>query len=495
MVSSIVLVSFCGYLGFLSLVSYYGYTETETEADFLVAGRTVGRLLGAGTLLASQISASTVIGAVGIHYVFGIGFAWVWAGILVGWVLSLRYVAPQLRRFGGMTVPDFIGSRYADDGANGDYVRAISALLIVTVFTVFLTAQYTAGSLIVQELFGVSRTIGIALTATIAVVYTAIGGMRASVLTDFVQAVVLVCGMVIAVPLALAEVGGVGRLTAQLRAADPSLLGQAVPLPQITGFVLASLFGVAVAPMIVVRFYSMRDESVVRSSIRISLGAQAVLAASVAILGLSARVLFPDLDVPDTAAIVLSQELFGPVLGTVFVLALLSAILSTIDSVLLVASAGIAHDIYAKLVRTDPPEHRKMWVNRGAVLVVGLVPGLLTFYNELFGGLITLITLLNLSLQGAMLFVPLLFGLHWRGATTAGGVGSMVAGFGTVLLWYVGTELLGVVPQAVAGPVGDPVVPGVVVSLVTMIGLSLVTSDPSAASTAQFFSEDSHDKP
>jgi SSS family transporter len=490
MVSSTVLATFCGYLGFLSIVSYYGYTETDTEADFLVAGRTVGRVLGAGTLLASQISASTVVGAVGIHYVFGIGFAWVWAGILVGWILSLRYVAPQLRRFGGMTVPDFFGARYADDGADGDYARSISALLIVGVFTVFLTAQYTAGSLIVQELFGVSRAGGIAVTAVIAVVYTAIGGMRASVLTDFVQAVVLVGGLAMAVPLALAEVGGVGTLTAQLQAIDPSLLGQGLPLPQITGFVLASTFGVAVAPMLVVRFYSMRDEAVVQSAIRISLGAQAVLAVAVTILGLSARVLFPDLAVPDMAAIVLSQELFGPGLGTVFVLALLSAILSTTDSVLLVASAGIAHDVYAKLIREDPPERRKMWVNRGAVLVVGLVPGLLTSYNELFGGLITLITLLNLSLQGAMLFVPLLFGLHWRGATTAGGIGSMVAGFATVILWYAGTELLGVVPQAVAGPVGDPVVPGVLASLLTMVGLSLITGGPSAASTERFFSED-----
>jgi SSS family transporter len=484
-----VLVPFCGYLGFLSLVSYYGYTETKTEADFLVAGRSVGRIVGAGTLLASQISASTVIGAVGIHYVFGIGFAWVWAGILVGWLISLWFVAPQLRRFGGMTIPDFIGARYADDGASGNYARALSALLIAGAFTIFLTGQYTAGALIVQELFGVSEAVGIALTATIAVTYTAIGGMRASVLTDFVQAVVLVGGMVIAVPLTLAEVGGVGALNTQLRAIDPSLLGQGVPLPQITGFVLASMFGVAVAPMIVTRFYSMRDEAVTRSAIRISLGVQAVLAATVVILGLSTRVLFPDLEVPDMAAIVLSQEVFGPALGTVFVLALLSAILSTIDSVLLVASAGIAHDIYAKLIRRDASERRKMLVNRVAVLVVGLLPGVLTFYNELFGGLITLITLLNLSLQGSMLFVPLFFGLHWRRATTAGGIGSMVAGAVTVVLWYLGTELLGVVPQAIATPVGDPVVPGVFVSTVTMIGLSLVTSEPSAASTNQFFQD------
>jgi SSS family transporter len=478
-----------GYLSFIAVLSYRGYTRTENETDFLVAGRDIGRILGAGTLLGSQISASTVVGAVGIHYTFGIGFVWVWLGILAGWLVSLRFVAPQLRRFGGMTVPDFIGARYADDGADGDYARAISALLIVGVFTLFLTAQYTAGALILTELFGVSEPIGVGLTAVVAVVYTAIGGMRTSVLTDFLQAIVLVGGLVVAVPLALIEVGGIGELTTQLRAIDPELLGQALPLPRIGGFMLASAFGLAAAPMVITRFYSMRDERTVESAIRLSLVAQAVIAVAVAALGLSARVLFPDLETADLAAIVLSQEVLGPTVGTLFLLAILSAILSTIDSVLLVASAGIAHDVYAKLIRPDAPRRRRVWVNRGAVLVVGTLPVSLTFHRELFGGLITLITLLNLSLQGAMLFVPLFLGLHWQRATTAGGIGSMVTGFATVVVWYAGTDILGVVPGTLARVVGDPVIPGVIVSFVTLVGLSLVTGEPSARSTDQFFDE------
>jgi len=478
-----------GYLSVIALLGYRGYVRTDDEVDFLVADRDVGRVVGAGTLLASQISASTVVGAVGIHYTFGIGFIWVWLGILVGWLAALGFVAPQLRRFGGMTVPDFLGTRYVDDGAEGDYTRAISALLIVGVFIVFLTAQYTAGALILGELFGLPERIGVGLTAVIAVTYTAVGGMRTSVLTDFLQAIVMVGGLVIAVPLALNAVGGVGELTTQLRTIDPSLLGQALPLPRIGGFVLASAFGIAAAPVTISRFYAMRDEGTVRSAIHLSLLGQAVIAVAVAVLGLSARVLFPELETADLAAIVLSQEVLGPTVGMLFLLAVLSAILSTIDSVLLVASAGIAHDIYARLIRPGASRHGKLWVNRGAVLVVGTLPAVLTFYRELFGGLITLITLLNLSLQGGMLFVPLLLGLHWKRATTAGGIGSMVMGFTTVVVWYLGTEILAVVPPGLAATVGDPVVPGVVVSFVTLVGLSLLTGKPSARSTDPFFPE------
>lgn len=478
-----------GYLVLVGAIGYYGYRRTVDEADFLVAGREVGPIVGAGTLLASQISASTAIGAVGIHYLFGIGFIWVWVGILAGWIVSLLYVAPQLRRFGGMTLPDYIGTRYADDGADGDYARATSALLIVAVFTIFLTAQYTAGSLIFRRLLGVPETAGIVLTAAIAITYTAVGGMRASVLTDFFQAVVLVGGLVLAVPLALAEVGGIGTLITELRAINPQLLGQALPLPKIGGFMAASAVGVVAAPMEIARFYSMRDEETVRSAIRLSLVAQAIIAVTVATLGLCARVLYPDLGTPDLAAIVLSQQLLGPVLGTLFIVAVLSAILSTIDSVMLVSSAGIAHDIYARLIATDATERRKLWVNRGAVLVVGVFPIGLTLNRELFGGLITLITLLNLSLWGAMLFVPVILGLHWRRATTTGGIGSMVGGFLTVLLWHAGTDILGVVPETLATILDDPVILGVAVSLLLFVGLSVLTDPPSSDSTTPFFSE------
>jgi len=478
-----------GYLLVLAAIGYYGYQTTADEADFLVAGREVGPVIGAGTLLASQISASTAVGAVGIHYAFGIGFIWVWLGILVGWLVSLAFVAPQLRRFGGMTVPDFFGTRYADDGADGDYARAVSAVLIVAVFTVFLTAQYIAGALVFRELLGLSETAGIVLTGAVAVAYTAVGGMRASVLTDFLQSIVLVGGLVVAVPLAIAEVGGIGSLVEQLRAIDPELVGQAFPLTEIGGFMLASAFGLVAAPVEISRFYAMRDEGTVRSAIRISLVAQVAIAVSVAALGLSARILFPELGTPDMAALVLSRQILGPAVGTLFVLAILSAILSTIDSVMIVSSSGIAHDIYAGVFRPDATERRKLWVNRIAVALVGAIPVLMALNKELFGGLITLITLLNLSLQAGLLFVPLLFGLHWRRATTAGGVAAMIAGFGTVVLWYVGSELVPVVPENLATLVGDPVVPGVAVSFVTLVVVSLLTGPPSARSTTPFFEE------
>jgi Na+/proline symporter len=376
-----------------------------------------------------------------------------------------------------------------DDGANGDYARAVTAVAIVLIFTLFLTAQYTAGSLIFRQLLGVPESTGIFLTAVIAVAYTAIGGMWTSVLTDFLQSIVIVGGLVLAVPFVLAETGGVGELVTQVNAIDPGLLGQALPLGEIGGFVVASAFGIAAAPMEISRIYAMRDEATVKSAILISLVAQLLIASSVVVLGLSARVLFPGLDSPDIAALVLSQEVLDPVFGTVLMLAFLSAILSTADSVMLVSSAAIAHDIYSRLIRPESSEKEKILVNRVAVVFVGTLPVGMTYYNDLFGGLITLISLLNLSLQAGVLFVPILFGLHWRRATTTGGIGALVAGFLTVVLWYLGSEIVVVIPTTLTRVVGDPVIPGLMMSTIIMIVLSLATEPPSEKATAPFFSD------
>ena len=91
---------------------WLGYRRTRTAADFIVAGRTLGALVGGGTLAASQISAGTFVGTVGLHYMAGVCFAWVWPGAWLGWIVSAVFVAPKLRGSGALTVPDYFARRY-----------------------------------------------------------------------------------------------------------------------------------------------------------------------------------------------------------------------------------------------------------------------------------------------------------------------------------------------------------------------------------------------
>ncbi|KPN31079.1 sodium/panthothenate symporter [Halolamina pelagica] len=462
----------------------YGYLKTQDEDDFLVANREIGPAVGSATLSATQMSAGTFVGTIGVHYLTGVSFIYIWVGLWLGWLVSLVFVAPQMRRFGEITVPDFIAVRFGDDGAGGDRMRAFSALLIVVAYTVYISAQYTGAGLIFQSIFGVSTQVGMAIMVAIIIAYTAFGGMRASALSDFVQIIIMTVGAIIAIPILLGNVGGIGELELMLTSLNPAYIGWAFTPLEVGTIALAFGFGMLGAPYEIVRIYSMRDEQTVRYAIGTTLIFQILIATGVAVVGMSMRVLYPQLTTPDLASVIMSIDVLGPILGALVIGAVLSAMLSTVDSIMIVSGGAIAHDIYAELLNPEASESRKLWANRLAVIFVGIVPFFLALYGEALGGLVQFIVLLQAAIIGATFSMPLLLGLHWERINTPGTFAGMILGFASVLVWHFGTDagvITGVLAQI------DPVVPGVLMCLVGMVVGSYLTSEPSREALAPFF--------
>lgn len=465
-------------------IGVYGYLKTTDEDDFLIANREIGPAVGAATLSATQMSAGTFVGTLGVHYLTGVSFVYIWIGLWLGWMVSLVFVAPQMRRFGEITVPDFIAVRYGDDGAGGDRMRAFSALLIVIAYTVYISAQYTGAGLIFQSIFGVSNTVGMAIMVAIIIAYTAFGGMRASALSDFVQIIIMTVGAIIAIPILLGNVGGVSELELMLTSLNPQLLGWFFTPLEVGTIALAFGFGMLGAPYEIVRIYSMRDEQTVRYAISTTLIFQILIGAGVAVIGMSMRVLYPQLTTPDLASVILSIGVLGPILGALVIGAILSAMLSTVDSIMIVSAGAIAHDIYAELINPEASENQKLWANRLSVIFVGIVPFFLALYGQALGGLVQFIVLLQSAIIGATFSMPLLLGLHWDRINTPGTFVGMLLGFVTVLIWHFSVDggvITGVLAQI------DPVVPGVIMCLIGMIGGSYLTTKPTREALAPFF--------
>lgn len=465
-------------------IGVYGYLTTDDEADFLVASREIGPAVGSATLSATQMSAGTFVGTLGVHYLTGVSFVYIWIGLWLGWLVSLVFVAPQMRRFGKITVPDFIAVRFGDDGNGGDTMRAFSAILIIVAYTVYISAQYTGAGLIFQSIFGVSNVTGMAIMVLIIIGYTALGGMRASALSDFVQIIIMAVGAIIAVPLLLGHIGGVGRLEVMLSSLNPAYIGWAMTPLEVGTIAAAFGFGMLGAPYEIVRIYSMRDEQTVRYAIGSTLIFQVIIGAGVAVVGMSMRVLYPELTTPDLASVIMSIDVLGPILGALVIGAILSAMLSTVDSIMIVSASAIAHDIYAELLNPEATERQKLWVNRLAVVFVGVIPFFLALYGEALGGLVQFIVLLQAAIIGATFSMPLLLGLHWRGANTPGTLAGMVLGFVTVLIWHFSIEngtITGIYAQI------DPVIPGVIMCLAGMIAGSYLTAAASDDALRPFF--------
>ncbi len=456
-------------------IAWWSYRRTHTEADFLVAGRSIGALVGGATLAATQLSSGTVVGTIGFHYLTGVSWAWIWPGMWIGWIVSAVWVAPKLRAFGGVTVPDYIAVRFESERA-----RVVSAILIVVAYTVYLSAQYTAGGIIFQALFGWPFLSGVLVVALMTLLYTWMGGMRSSVYTDFAQALVMALAFCVAVPLLLYRVGSFDLMGRLLTGIDARLTGWYFGFGEVSVFALAFALSAATAPYQIARIYALKDVKTVRLAIGIAFIFQAVIGSVALIAGLGIRALFPVLPTPDLASSILALQVLTPLAGSLLLVGALSAIMSTCDSIMIISAAGLSHDLYGKLIRPLATEAEKLRINRWSVLIVGLIPLGLTFVDL---GLVQEIVVDYAKIIASFFFIPVLLGLNWRRGTAAGTLASMLGGFVAFFSWWW---------QRPDYPWGiDPIFPGVLVSLALFVGVSLLTRPVSDEALAPFFDADS----
>ncbi len=454
-------------------ISVWSWFRTRTEVDFLAAGRSIGPVVGGAVLAATQISAGTFVGTAGRHYLAGVSFALIWFGVWAGWVVSALWVAPKLRRFGALTVPDYVRVRFGSPAAG-----ALAGILIVISYTIYLVAQFQAGGEIALTVFGVPPLTAMLLIVASTALYTLLGGVRSSSYIEFLQTLIMVGALVVAVPVLLYHAGGVRAPLRFLHSLDPRLTGWFYRPRELIAFGVAFGLSIAAAPYELTRFYSMRDERTVRRAIAVSVGFQAIIGACILAVGLLTRALFPHLASQDQATAIMAFEVLPPLVGSLLLVAMLSAIMSTVNSVLLVTGAGVAHDLYGRFVRPDASEAHLLTVNRIAIVVLALLP--VWFALQKLGD-VQGIVVEQSKFIASFFFVPVVVGLNWRRGTARGAMAAMVGGFLACLGWeltsHAGLDRLGV----------DAVEVGVATSLLLFLTVSRLTRPAPAEALAIFF--------
>jgi len=468
------------YLAVILSISIWSYFRTADEVDFLAAGRSIGPLVGGAVLAATQISAGTFVGTAGRHYLAGVSWWLPWLGLWTGWLVSAFFVAPRLRRLGALTVPDYISARYGSARAG-----ALAGVLIVVAYTIYLVAQFQAGGEIAEVVFGIRPLTAMLIIVASTSLYTLLGGVRSSSYIEFLQTLIMVAGLLIAVPVLLDQVGGgshiagIRRSLQFLHHLDPRLLGWYYAPKELIAFAVAFGFAIAAAPYELTRFYSMRDERTVRRAIFVSIGFQLLISVSIMAIGLLMRVLFPNLPSQDQATAVMAFQALPPVVGALLLVAMLSAIMSTVNSVLLVTGAGVAHDLYGKFVRPGASQKHLVNVNRVAIVALSLIP--LFFALQKLGD-VQGIVLEQSKFIASFFFVPIVIGLNWRRGTAKGAIAAMLGGFAACLTWTLFFQ------QRLFATIGvDAVEVGIGVSLLLFVVVSKVTNPNPKQNLAIFF--------
>ena len=135
------------------------------------------------------------------------------------------------------------------------------------------------------------------------------------------------------------------------------------------------------------------------------------------ILGIGMRGIFPFLPSPDQASSIMASTVMSPLLGALFLVAMLSAIMSTVNSILLVTGGAFAHDLYKRLIDTSASQRRLVWVNRISIVALGVVP--FWFATRRLGD-VQAIVIEQAKFIASFFFVPVVLGLNWRRGTREG---------------------------------------------------------------------------
>lgn len=456
------------YFALLVAISIWSGFKTKGLADYLTAGGSIGAVVGGASLAATQMSAGTFVGTIGIHYLTGASFGFAVLGLWSGWIVMALFVAAKFSRFGGKTVPEYVRIRY-----NSPLASKIAAVLILIAYVVYLTAQYQAGGAIFHTLFGLPFIDGVLITIGVTLLFVIIGGMRATAYTDFLDAAIMVGCFVAAIPVVLLH-QSTGQIGDMLHSIDPTLTGWSYGPKDIIGFALAFGLAQATAPYELARLYTMRNIRTVRLAIGWSFLFQAIVFLSVAFLGMATRSLFPFLPSPDIASTVLAIDVLPPIVGGLLLIAVIGAVTSTVSGIMIVSASALTYDLLRDTIQMS--DRTRLWFTRLAVLVLGTIPVFLALRQF---ALVQFVVLLQASLMASFFFATVVVGINWRRATASGAIASMLVGFGVALGWFFGGQPYGV----------DPVVPGVACSVGTFLLVSWFTRRPPDEAIRTFIPE------
>ncbi|KPL59345.1 sodium:solute symporter family protein [Rossellomorea vietnamensis] len=514
--TSIILLTFALYIGIAV------YNKAKATSDFYVAGRGVPPIFNGMAIGADWMSAASFIGLAGTVMILGYdGLAYImgWTG---GYLLLTFLLAPQLRKYGRYTVPEFIGDRY-----NSHTARVIAALCTIIISFTYSIGQLSGSGVVIGRLFEIDAKVGTMIGVVLIAFYAAFGGMKGITWTQVAQYIVLIIAYLIPVIFMSLQITGnpapwisYGELVGKIGELDRELGVSEYFAPftngtkwQFMALMFTLMAGTAGLPHVIVRFYTVSTMKAARWS-----GAWALLFIGLLYLSAPAYAAFSRFilmtkvagskisDLPawttswvDTGKlqvadanrdgilqwkeIIISNDIV--VMATpeianlgVFVIGLvaagaMAAALSTAGGLMIAISSSFAHDIYYRVFKPHATERNRLAVARLSIVVATILAGVVALNPP---GVITQIVAWAFALASGTFFPALLLGVWWKRSNAQGVIAGMLVGLGVTLTYIFlarsGVTLFGIIDTG-AG------VFGAVSAAIANIVVSLMTKAPS----------------
>ena len=470
--------AFIVYLFIMMSIGLYFYFKTNDLSDYILGGRQLGPAVTALSAGASDMSGWLLLGLPGALYAGGMNNIWIAIGLTIGAFLNWQFVARKLRVYtekanNSITFPDYLENRFQDKTR---VLRVISAFVILVFFTIYVSSGLVGGAILFERTFGLDYQIALWVGAVVIVGYTFLGGFMAVSLTDFIQGILMFCALITVPAMAIKLAGGWDKTLVAVNNVSPDHLDAFAGMTTM-GIISLMAWGLGYfgQPHILTRFMAIKDPNNTPKAQLVGMSWM-VLGLFGAIFTGFAGIGFLDapLENSETVFIVLAEALFNPWIAGIILAAILSAIMSTIDSQLLVCSSAVAEDFYRSILKKDASPKELVWIGRFSVLILAIIAT--SFASDPNSKVLDLVSYAWGGF-GAAFGPVVILSLFWRRMTRNGALAGMITGAVTVIVW-----------KNLSGGIFDvyEILPGFVLCTIAIIIGSLVGAEPSKEVTEVF---------
>ncbi|MBR4642172.1 MAG: sodium/proline symporter PutP [Selenomonadaceae bacterium] len=438
-----VINAFVLYIGLMMAIGVYYYRQTKNMSDYFLGNRKLGAWVTSLSAEASDMSGWMLMGVPGFAYLAGLNAGWIAVGIAIGTWANWQFVAARLRQYtelagNSLTLPEFLQNRFKD---TSNLLRIVPAIFILIFFILYTSSGFVAAGKLFETVFGLPFQYAIFLGAGSVVFYTLIGGFLAVSRTDFIQGVMMFFAILIVPTCAAMSLGGFGETMSAIydykaTMFDPFLKpdGSQISFIEVVSL-LAWGIGYFGQPHILVRFMAIKSTKELPQATRIAMTWVILsLAAAVAIGMVGTVYLTETLEGTNAEKVFLlmTNQLFPPIIAGLLLSAVLAAIMSTASSQLLVAASAFAQDFYKTLLRKDADQTELVWISRASVLIIASIAVFLGFNPDSF--ILDMVAYAWAGF-GAAFGPALLMSLFWKRTTRRGVIAGIIVGGVTVLAW------------------------------------------------------------
>ena len=435
------------YFGLLLTLGYLASKRVKTMKDFIVGGKSLGFWVAAFSAQATGESAWLLLGLTGMGAMIGFSAYWVVLGELLGvfvmWFLMAGRFKRLTDRYDSMTVIDYLVTRFR---SKTHVLRVVSALSLCIFVLIYIAAQIDATGSAFETFLDWPYLTGAIFGFAIVTIYCLAGGFLAAAWTDMLQGAVMLACLVLLPTVAILTLTHGGTIHGGLTAIDPGLVNvwgagglTLLNIAAVLGMALIGL-GFLGSPQVFARLIAIRSDQQINRGKWVAIAFTLLVDFSAVTIGILGRYIFTTSGVDPEAVLgngaqnvlpELVEYTFPPWIVGLYVAAVLSAIMSTVSSLIVMAAGSLTHDLYAQIYNPTISDQQAARLCRMVTLLLALTALSIAIIVAIVSPERTIFWFAIFGWSGiAATFCPMMiFSLFWSDFTERAAIASMLTGF------------------------------------------------------------------